>query len=81
MSKRERLVFKLDRKGVREMLKGPEMMDAIKQTTNAIQSRCGHGYFTSTKIGRNRALGMVYAGTYEAKLDNSENNTLLKALR
>lgn len=81
MSKRERLVFKLNRKGVREMMRGPEMMDAVKQTTDEIRSRCGDGYFRSTRIGRNRALGMVYAGTYDAKLDNSENNTLLKALR
>ena len=63
------------------MLRGPEMMDAIKQATDTIQAKCGDDYEASTAIGRKRALGMVRTGNYKATLDNSENNTLLKALR
>lgn len=78
---KQKLVFKLDKKGVQAMLKGPEMYQAIKDTTDRIHARCGPDYYTHTQIGRKRALGMVYAGNIQAQRDNSENNTLLKALR
>ena len=46
----------------------------------AVQGRAGDGYEVTTYTGRNRANASVHAETYEARKDNYENNTLLKAL-
>ena len=71
--------FELNRAGVRELLRSQEAMEVCKTYANAIQSRAGNGYEVDTYAGRNRVNASVYAATYEARRDNMENNTLLKA--
>lgn len=69
--------FKLDRGGVRELLRSAS--GVCEEYARAIQSRAGAGYEVSTYVGTNRANASVYAATAEARRDNYENNTLLKA--
>ena len=71
--------FELDRAGVRELMKSPEAMDVCKEYASAIRNRAGDGYEVDTYVGKTRANASVYAATYEARRDNYENNTLLKA--
>ena len=71
--------FELDRAGVRELLKSPEAMGICKEYASAIRNRAGDGYEMDTYVGANRVNASVYAATYEARRDNYENNTLLKA--
>ena len=40
----------------------------------------GDGYFSDVKVHKKRAVGRAYPGTAEARHDNYENNTLLKAI-
>jgi len=72
--------FKLNRRGVAELMKSPEMQAECTRLANGVMARAGDGYEVSTYVGRNRANASVMATTYEARKDNYEHNTLLKAL-
>lgn len=78
MSKKR--AFKLDIQGFgNEVMKAGFTAQLIAETANEIANKAGSGYEASSTIGRKRALGMVWAETAEAKKDDYENNTLLKA--
>lgn len=71
--------FKLNKAGVRELMRSSEMMDAMTGYAQQIRSRAGDGYEISQFVGKSRVNASVFADTYEARKDNLENNTLLKA--
>ena len=71
--------FELNRAGVRELLRSPEALSVCQTYAGAVRNRAGEGYEVDTYVGKNRANASVYAATYEARKDNYENNTLLKA--
>ena len=73
-------VFKLNRAGVRELLKSSEMQDVLKKHATTIKNRAGDGYEQDFYVGKNRANAMVKAETFKARKDNSKNNILLKAV-
>lgn len=73
--------FELNRKGVRELLRGEEMQNLLNEKASAASTSCGEGYKSDIHIGVNRANAMVYADSYEAKRDNLKNNTILKNLQ
>ena len=73
--------FKLNKAGVRELMKSQEMQDILKEKASAIKGRCGDGFEHDIHVGKNRANAMVWADTPEAKKDDNENNTILKAVR
>lgn len=72
--------FELNREGVRELLRSSEAMNVCRGYADQIRSRAGDGYEVTTFTGRNRANASVHAETYEARKDNYDNNTLLKAM-
>lgn len=71
----------LNRSGVRALLKSEEMKAACAQEARTVCDRCGTGYATDTYTGKSRVNAMVWADTAEARQDNAENNTILKALK
>lgn len=73
--------IKLNRAGVRELLKSSEMLAVCEEKAASIRNRCGDGYETNSFVGKNRVNAMVFASTYQAKRDNMKNNTILKALK
>ncbi len=73
--------FKLNRKGVRGLLNSDAMKVVLKNKANAIKNRCGDGYSNDIYTGRSRPNAAVWAKSRKAKKDNSENNTILKALK
>ena len=73
--------FKLNRKGVRELMQSAEMQSVLRDKASQIQARCGDGYESDVMVGKNRANAMVRAATSKAKRDNMDNNTILKAVR
>lgn len=73
--------FKLNRSGVRELMQSREMQKVLQEKAGQIRARCGEGYEQDAAVGKNRANAMVRAATFAAKRDNSENNTILKAVR
>ena len=73
--------FKLNRKGVRELMQSQEMQAVLQEKASQITARCGDGYESDVMVGKNRANAMVRAATSKAKRDNMDNNTILKAVR
>lgn len=73
--------IKLNKSGVREVLKSTEMQSICNEHAQRIVGKCGSGYKTDSFVGKNRCNAMVWAGTYRAKRDNSKNNTILKAVK
>lgn len=73
--------FKLNRAGVRELMKSHEMQAALTDKANGIRNRAGTGYESDIFVGKTRANAMVYADSYQAKRDNKKHNTLLKAVK
>lgn len=80
MHKSLKIRIKLNRSGVRSLLKSPEMESIISEACSAIASKAGSGYKSDTKKGRNRIQGRVVPADHSAYKDNMENNTLLKSL-
>lgn len=74
-------VFKLNRAGVAELMKSPEMVALLKEKAKAVQEKAGSGYEISSYVGKNRANVSIKTKTKKAMRDNNKNNTLLKALR
>lgn len=75
------LKVKLNRTEVREqLLKSSWIAGICSDYANQIRARCGDGYETDERTGKNRVNASVYAATYKAKKDNVSNNTLLKAM-
>lgn len=71
--------FKLNRSGVRALLRSQEAMNVVTSYAYAISSRCGEGYEVTYRTGKTRVNASVKAMTDKARQDNYENNTLLKA--
>lgn len=72
--------FELNRSGVREILRSPEMMDVCKGYADKAQQTLGDGYEVTTHTGPNRVNAMISAESYAAKRENLTENTILKAV-
>lgn len=72
--------FELDRAGVRELLRSAEVKEACRERAQDVLNRAGDGYELDTYTGQNRVNAMAWAESSEARRDNLENNTLLKAV-
>jgi len=67
--------------GITELRKSAEMKAVLNHYASVISSTAGAGYETVEIMSGDRAKVFVVADTAEARKDNLENNTLLKALR
>ena len=76
-----KLKFELDKAGVGQLLKSQEMQGVLNGYAAGIAARAGEGYEMDTFVGFDRAHAIVKPVTSEARQDNLENNTLLKAVR
>lgn len=72
--------FELNKAGVRELLKSPQMAETCNSAAERVRAAAGTGYVVESRNYPERAGAVVYADTGEAKRDNYKNNTLLKAL-
>ncbi len=72
--------FVLNRAGVRELMQSDAMVNVLQSYANTAMASLGDGYESSTYVGRNRANVRIEAVTSAAKKENSDNNTLLKAV-
>lgn len=73
--------FKLDKKGVRKLLKSKQVEDMVKSIADDAVSRLGEGYLSETRVGFDRASAIYKADSIRAKRRNLKDNTLLKALK
>lgn len=71
--------IELNDAGFIALLTGQEVRSALEKETSRIARNAGSGYASEIGRGQKRLIGKVYTATREAKEDNMENNTLLKA--
>lgn len=76
-----KLKVALNRAGVRELLRSDEMLAICTEHAGKIQARLGDGYAVSPHRGKNRVNASIFAETPQARRENAENNTILKALK
>lgn len=72
--------IELDTKAVGALLRGPEVQAMLESQGAAVSKNAGTGYSSRTHNTGQRHICNVYAATQEARQDNAQNNTLLKAL-
>lgn len=72
--------FELNQAGVRALMQSPEMQSILKDKAGNAVNRLGSGYDSDIFVGKNRANAMVYADSFKARLENSKENTILKAV-
>lgn len=72
--------FELNRAGVAELMKSSEMMGVCRKYADKAVNQLGNGYKVSEYTGKTRVNVSVSAQTYEARKENSQNNTILKAV-
>ncbi len=75
-----RMRFKLNKAGVRELLQSEEVAVMCEDKAFSVAGKCGPGYEVTTYRGKTRVNSSVHAATVEARQENAENNTLLKAV-
>lgn len=71
----------LNREGVRELLKSKEVEKMCMDFANSAVIRLGDGYEADVRHYPERTASIVLAKTYQAKKENMDNNSILKALR
>lgn len=72
--------IELNRAGVRNLLRSSEIQTMLAEEANSRAAGLGPGYDVSVYVGRNRANARITAETEEARRENLEDNTLLRAI-
>lgn len=76
----EKIKFELSLAGLNELMKSGEMQAVLNSAAEQIADAAGDGYeVESAHPIRFVGIAAVHAATREARQDNSDNNTLLKA--
>ena len=70
---------KLNKKGVAELLKSPEAQSLVNDIAGRALGNLSDGYEMEVRV-TDRAVAVVYAATPKARIKNSKNNTILKAV-
>lgn len=69
-----------NRKFMGELLKSPVVLAEVRARANRVRDAAGPGFEASSMVGRNRARASVRADTFSARVRNSRQNILLRAL-
>ena len=77
----KKVEVKLNRSGVRQLLRSDEMLQACKDQAFSARSRLGDGYEVTFRKGKNRANAEIAAVSPKAVKENKKHNTLLKGVR
>lgn len=72
--------IELNREGVRELLQSQAIMSVCEGYANRARALLKDGYQVTTMTGKNRVNAEIAAVAPSARRDNSENNSILKAL-
>lgn len=72
--------FKLNLAGLNELMKSPEMEQALEEAGNMVATLAGGDYGVRVHRASFVSIANVYPDSKKAAKDNYENNTLVKAL-
>ena len=62
------------------MLQSSGAMQICKEHADKARAKLGAGYETNTMVGKYRASAAIFADSKSARENNSNSNTILKAL-
>lgn len=65
---------------IRRFLHSQEVAGLVKSYADKAADRLGEGYEADEKVMATRAIASVFTATDEAKRENMENNSILKAV-
>lgn len=71
---------KLNSAGIREFLRSEPVRDLVQRRGEAVAARAGGNYETQTVMVSKKYIAVVRPADAQARRDNLENNTLLKAI-
>lgn len=71
---------KWNSKAAAEILKSPAVLAATRSPADRVAAAAGPGFEASSMIGLNRARASVRADTFSARVRNSRQNILIRAL-
>lgn len=80
---RQSVKLVLNDAGFKELMSGPEMQSLLSQYGSQKVSQLSDGekeYKSNVMVNKSRAVAIVSADNFEARLSNSKNNDLLKAI-
>ncbi|MHC6175468.1 hypothetical protein [Glutamicibacter sp. X7] len=69
---------KMNSRGAQQLLKSPEVQADMLRRAQAVADGAGEGFSADVIVGRTRARAQAKADTFEAKLKNTREQTLLK---
>lgn len=72
--------FKLNRKGVRELLRSQEVRKDLERRARKVAAKAGEGHRVDSSIGRNRARASVITETPEARVAEAKRRNLTASL-
>ena len=72
--------FELNLPGLNELMKSPEMQDALLEAGQAVARSAGSEYAAEVHTANWIAISNVYPDSRKAAHENFKENTLLKAL-
>jgi hypothetical protein len=70
----------LNKAGVRDMLRSPEMQAVLEERGGRIADAAGDGHRVEVEVGPNRARAAVITDTFEAVVSESKDKTLTRAI-
>lgn len=73
--------FKINRSGVKELMRSEPMKAICEEYGNQIAARAKGDYKVEASIGSTRARATVSADSVDTYYDNLENNILIKAVK
>lgn len=77
---RSTVKVKLDRSGIRFLLRSPDMLAVLRREGNAIAAKAGPGHGVDELIGANRARVSVFTKTPEARRAEATQRNLTRAV-
>ena len=69
-----------NRRAAAEILKSPGVLADVRGRAERVAAAAGPGFEASSMVGRNRARASVRADTFSARVRNSRENILIRAL-
>lgn len=72
--------IKLNREGVRELLRSPEVLADLTARAERIAARAGPGHVVESDVGDNRARAVVITSTVEAMVAEARDRNLTRAI-
>lgn len=70
----------LNRRGVRELLRSPEIQSDLERRAGNIAQAAGPGHEVDSEVGPNRARAAVITDTVQAMISEAANRSLTRAI-